>query len=304
MCLRARCALLLVVTSPAACGVSVERGHDAAAAGASAGTTLATDGGSAGMDGNGGYAGLSPNGATGGTPACDGNLAGYGDTSDGARPMIPFSFERGSLPDSADCGTESAWGSPGTPCAALARVENGGQTFSMTFEDGGKLTWIGPNESMVGPPVATTDAQVWVEYSVSKKTVCPVCGGYTESSLRVLDADQTTLLWFGQEGPLLEPLSPTTVMELLGVSATDVLPCRQEVGACTKATRTTSAHSLGTDPPELVPAAVPTRISTPKGDFEVSWVSSTTSDQHFQTGCADGPGLATDNGFALRRLAE
>ncbi len=226
---------------------------------------------------------------------------GPASTSDEPRLTIPFDLVAA---ETADEVGSSGCSSPGS-CSGEAVVTSSGGTFELTFADTSRLVWRGADPSFVGPPMAVDGDTVWAEYTEEHPEVCPVCGTYERTSLVVRAAQDGEVLWVGQQGQRLAEVDEALVTELFGVTARSESACSTDTfsAGCYTVTRQVFDHVLETEPEQVISHAQVTRVDTPNGAFDVVWASSE-EDAEFNSGCADGPGVAHDRGFAARRVLE
>jgi hypothetical protein len=239
-------------------------------------------------------AGGAPATADGGTAATgDGGAAAAADG--GAKVTGP-----------ATCQTIPA-AYPGTSCEGTATLEALSSGTVIAFADGAKLTWDGTLPSALMPYVvagATPDT-VWVHYQEKYTVVCPFCGAYTTRTLEIRKGDPTgKVRFFDQQGDVLPNLTASQVMDIFGTTATPIFTCTFPYYAgCSSYLRSEFDQALGTTPPQTVVDATLTKVTTPNGIFQVIWASSVESYVETQTGCSDGPGVASDTGFVASLLA-
>lgn len=122
------------------------------------------------------------------------------------------------------------------------------------------------------------------------------------TSISIRDSRQRQTLWLGREGSLLDEVEPELVESLFGVSYRRSFSCLTEFSVfCYDVTREIYDHVLETMPAVFIPHATPTRVVTPRGNYDVMWASSDQEERPILN-CDDGPAPARDRGFAVVRL--
>ena len=199
-------------------------------------------------------------------------------------------------------GTFAAAHGSDVRCGGSASVRRAGADFALVFADGSVLAWDQPGGApAVSVPGLADGDSAWVDFSRLTTVVCPFCGSYPTTALEVRGSAGGPLLWIGREGPTLDDINADLVSELFGVGVHEEPACQESFSAgCFNVTRQRLDHVIETTPAQVVHAGGLSLITTPKGEYDVLWAHS--SEQSvFQTNCADGPGVATDTGFAASR---
>jgi hypothetical protein len=191
-------------------------------------------------------------------------------------------------------------------CQGTATSRRSGGELELVFADGSALRWQAmPGAPTVALPAVSDGQAVWADFSASTSVVCPVCGSYQTTLLQIRTAMDGPLLWIGREGVALGDVSADLVQELFGVAVHEQLSCERSLSAgCFHDTRQVFDHILATTPEQVIPAASLRHIVSPKGEYDVLWAHSSDLGTYQQpTACADGPGVASDTGFAASRTA-
>ena len=192
----------------------------------------------------------------------------------------------------------------GVRCQGIATLRARTTGPEIAFADGNALVWDGALPDVYAPFVTGTMGDtVWVDYERRTTSVCPFCGAYTTRTLQIRDGEGEggKVRLFTQNGVVLPPISSAQAMDIFGVTAETVPTCSFRAAAgCYTFVRTHNDHILNTTPPVTIAHAEwrghPV-LPTPNGGYRVFWASSTESDKQRDPMCADGPGIATDNGF-------
>jgi hypothetical protein len=178
---------------------------------------------------------------------------------------------------------------------------------AIVFGDGAQLAWDGTLPAALKPYVVQASGggdSVWVDYEKRTIVVCPFCGAYTTYTLEIRNGPAGKIRFYDQQGAVLPNLTDAQVMDIFGVPATATRSCTFSARAgCYSYLRSEFDHQLATTPPQTIPDATLTEVTAPNGTFQVSWASSSETDVHFDTNCADGPNVATDNGFVAALVA-
>ncbi len=140
---------------------------------------------------------------------------------------------------------------------------------------------------------------MWVDFEQRDISVCPFCGAYTRRSLQIRNGEAGRVRFFAQNGLVLPKLTDAQVMDIFGVTADTVPTCSfRTTAGCYSFTRTHNDRVLRTTPPAMIThAAWTSAVPTPNGSYWIFWATSSETDSQFNMNCADGPGIATDNGF-------
>ena len=241
-------------------------------------------------------------------------------TTDEARPPLgwtyvgPYAVDGGAAAaaGAADAGTEGDASAsahclsvpnsymPGTSCRGTARLQQRTTGPVIALDDGTELIWNGDLPVSFQPYVQeATGVPVWIDYEQRWVTVCPVCGAYATASLQIRDGEGGKVRFFAQTGVVLPTLTDAQVMDVFGVNAQAVPSCSlQATAGCSRFVRTEYDHVLSTTPAQTIYHGDWTgSVDAPNGRYQVYWSSSTESDFQQVPNCADGPGVATDNGF-------
>jgi len=229
-------------------------------------------------------------------------------TTDTARRLLPWKLNLAS-----DTGGAGASGNVNGPCSStsvypakdscvgMATVQTVNNALSLLFADGSTLAWDATLvTNPVSPPKVSAGSTVWVSYTKHNETIT-MGGDYFNEELTVRATEGGQVLWVGQDGHLQSNIDATMVSELFGVAAEEQVACSVDfVAGFYDVTRVDYNHVLKTSPEQLLPHATLTQVATPNGDYEVVWAQS--KETSTITNCADGPGVASDTGFAASRL--
>jgi len=277
-------------------------------------------GGTTGTGGSPGASGpLFPDGGT-----CSAPTAGPLSTSDVARPFgwtfMGAPANAGSAGAAGASGIAGADGGttpalcrtvasayPGTACTGIASLRSTASGPVIVFADGSQLIWDGTLPSALKPYVQQASGSgdsVWVDYEKKITVVCPFCGAYTTYTLEIRNGQSGKLRFYDQQGAVLPNLTDVQVTDLFGVTATATQSCTFPTWAgCYSYLRSEFDHQLTTSPPQTILDATLTEVSAPNGTFQVIWASSSESYVQREPNCADGPAVASDNGFVAALVA-
>jgi hypothetical protein len=170
----------------------------------------------------------------------------------------------------------------------------------VTFDDGSELVWD-PAGALVLPPylVQASGDRVWVVFQSKSVVVCPFCGAYETATLEIRDGAGGRVRFLAQQGAVLPNLRDDQIIDIFGVPAVARAKCSFPGSAgCWTFQRNQFDHALATTPEQLIPHAETTAVTSPKGIYSVFWAGSTETNLMQRDQCADGPGVATDTGFA------
>lgn len=129
--------------------------------------------------------------------------------------------------------------------------------------------------------------------------VCAFCGAYETDTLEIRDGAGGRIRFMAQQGAVLPNLSDDRIIDIFGVPAVARPRCSfPATTGCWTLQRNQFDHALATSPAQLIPHAQTTAVTSPKGTYSVFWAGSTETNVTHGDLCADGPGVATDTGFA------
>jgi len=196
---------------------------------------------------------------------------------------------------------------PGTACTGMASLRSTASGPAIVFGDGSQLVWDGTLPSALKPYVQQAGADgdsVWVDYEKKITVVCAVCGAYTTYTLEIRNGQSGKVRFYDQQGAVLPNLTDVQVTDIFGVTATATPSCTfPTYGGCYSFLRSEFDHQLSTTPPQTILDATLTEVTAPNGTFQVIWASSKESYAQLELNCADGPAVATDNGFVATLVA-
>ena len=311
----------------------VATGCSLAACGSSRNLSSTGTGGTAGSGATGGS-------ATGGNPSSGGGSPGTGGiilfdagARDGAadgsvcdnpggplattgrpRPTFPWTLTSPN-PDggfSSSATTSGCHAVPGAyeadiSCSGPATLRSGSAGPTLAWADGAQLTWdpTGLPPEFTPPIMAgAADQQVWAQMTRHSVVVCPFCGGYETRTMDIRESEGGKVLFMAREGVRLDDLTAGQAQDVFGAGATAVATCSfQAEAGCSVFRRTNLDHVLDTIPAQAIPHAVPTRVITSNGSFEVIWHASTDTAVGYLHNCEDGAGIANDTGFLASRVS-
>jgi hypothetical protein len=188
-------------------------------------------------------------------------------------------------------------------CHGDALVRRAAAYLELVFADGSALRWTPERVPVrVAAPLVVDATTVWVDYTHQVEIYCPFCGSYYADELSIHESMGGQLLFIAREGQKLDDIGAPLVDELFGVSVHQDLVCHSSyVAGCTNVERTVFDHTLETQPEQRLEHAKVEHVITPKGEYEVVWARSIETTEPIPL-CADGPGAASDTGFAASRL--
>jgi hypothetical protein len=171
-----------------------------------------------------------------------------------------------------------------------------------TFPDQSTLTWSPGAGTFVAAPEILNGEYVYIEYVYQTPSVCPFCGTSTQTSITIW-GNTGSVIWVGVEGSRIPEFLQSRAESLFGVSYRREFLCAIPPFDmdCWILERTLYDTVLETSPEQWIPHAMPTRVTTPLGFFDVMWASSDQIETRVQM-CSDGRAPAVDRGFAASRL--
>ncbi len=277
-----------------------------------------------GTTGTGGFFGTGGGTGTGGSPFPDGGTCSAPTTGPLSTSDLPRPFGWTLMGAAADAGAPGNAGAadggatpaicrtvpaayPGTACTGMASLRSTARGPVIVFGDGSQLVWDGTLPAALQPYVAQTSGagdSVWVDYEKKITVVCPFCGAYTTSTLQIRNGQSGRFRFYDQQGAVLPNLTDAQVMDIFGVPATATLSCTFPTYAgCYSYLRSEFDHQLATTPPQTILDATLTKVTALYGTFQVIWASSSESYAQREMNCADGPAIASDNGFVAALVA-
>jgi len=240
-------------------------------------------------------------------PVCS-NVGASLATTDPARRLLPWKLNLASGTGGAGasstvngpCGSTSFYPAKDS-CEGTATVQTVNNALALLFADGSTLVWDASLvTNPVSPPKVSNGGTVWVSYTKHNETI-PFGGDYFNEELTIRATEGGQILWVGRDGQRQSNIDAVLVSELFGVAAEEQIACKVDFGAaCSDVTRVDYNHLLKTSPEQLLPHATLTQVATPNGNYDVVWAQS--KETSTTPNCIDGPGVASDTGFAASRL--
>ena len=186
-------------------------------------------------------------------------------------------------------------------CTGTARATSLDNELAFVFGDGSTLTWIGSEQNVPPPAVATGD-DVWIDYEEVLLPRCGFCGTYIAHAISILESEGGEPLLVATDEQEADP-SESALDALFGATARIETACRTNPYPfdCWELTSDVFDHVLETTPEQRIPYGALTLVETPRGTFYVTW---STAD-HTQTplnGCADGRTPRAIRDFAAARV--
>ncbi len=323
----AGCGAKQSLSSPA--GASAGQGQDAGARGG-AGGRRTRDGGGQGLAGGDTDGAMVQGGAAtettclgdGGwtTPLDGGPTAADGGVCQMLAPDPPtFPWDQAHLPprdggaSGSGCQTSSSGGQVvDVVCSGDAWLSaNGGaapNVPTLTWDDGSSLSWNATGLDPSFPPLiapGAADQRVWAQMeSHGWLSVPGQCGWSWDQTMDLRDSPGGPIRFTARQGASIPEPTSAELAALFGVGALATTACTHDaVGGPALFRQTLQDHVLQTDPPQLVPYAQPTRVTTPNGTFQVLWYSRSQVARPLSTTCAGCLNQGPTVGLVAARIA-
>jgi len=191
-------------------------------------------------------------------------------------------------------------------CTGPAWLQSRATGVVVLLDDGSLFAWDsnGLAAAVYPPYVEQQDGQgdrIWMSFEQRDVLAAGAFAGtFRTQSLVIRDGEGGRIRFLARQGAIVPDLAPTDIYDLFGVGATSQPACTRSLSDNCHYTfqRTYVDHLLGTMPPQLIPSAQYTEVTSPNGDFTVVWSASTETDfQPIPGLCADGPAIASDTGI-------
>ncbi len=246
--------------------------------------------------------------------------AGICDTLPADPPAFPWSQPHVGARDggSADSGCQTTSVSGQTvdvACSGAAWLRavgsmtaNGQPAPTLTWDDGSSVAWDPTGlDPSIPAPIAEggADQRVWAELESHGWLAVPgQCGWSWDQTMELRDSAGGAIRLLARQGASVAEPDSAELAALFGVDARATTFCTHDaLGGPALFRQTLHDHQLATDPPQVIPYAQPTRVTTPNGTFQVLWYSRSQVARPLSTTCAGCLNQGPIVGLVASRIA-